>query len=631
MALDGIYINNIKQKFLPQDILEGDISEYTGPLVEAVEDWMEENIEPGAATVIDKTLAIEGAAADAKKTGDEFDDVKKTLNTVKNVVFEKNYVIDTTDAESYESAPSSAVRIAHPYAFVQGTKYTLEVQIESATFKTETNAIMADTSSVTGDSTSYLNTNLLRVNNNTSHTIATGDIYTVEFTATATDKNILIRYKFAAGTQSIKVLCYKFDSVIDGIESDISDINETIHKTTICIDATDTGSYGSAPSATIAKPHLYEFKAGKTYKATLKVNSGTFKSETQKIRLNQSAALNDSTANLLGSAIFSIDNPVIGTVYEATFVAEEGCRNLLARYKWGAGEQSVDLDVTLAEDAKQLIDNVESEIAELNAASVINCRMQMGAHRGAESYAPPNSVAAYEIAGKMGFPWAWLAQVRWSAENTLYVMHDEDVSITTNGTGNISDLTDEYIDSLLCNKIDSYDYSKFTNDDLRVPTLEKVIQICLRYGMKMCFRVEPFPSVIETERHQEIWDNFVGLIKAYGIAPDEASYSAYNPNAMRLCLQLIGDVEICPYEGNSFTAQDYVDWFAERSDFANVRKAVLMPVSALSLSEIKTLHTNNIRVYAFSNSTRPTKTQMENLAMWGADILQNPAYARIPL
>jgi len=79
MALDGLWVDGVQQKFRPEDILDGDISAYTEPLVDAIETWMDENIEPGAAAVIDKTLTIEGATADAKVVGDKLTGVKREL------------------------------------------------------------------------------------------------------------------------------------------------------------------------------------------------------------------------------------------------------------------------------------------------------------------------------------------------------------------------------------------------------------------------------------------------------------------------------------------------------------------------------------------------------------------------
>ena len=379
--------------------------------------------------------------------------------------------------------------------------------------------------------------------------------------------------------------------------------------------------------------NLYNFVAGKKYKATLKINSASFQSGTDVIRIQQSLNSGYSTSYLNGY-VFRINNSggtgiADGMLFESEFVAVEGCVNLLARYKLSAGITDVELLVTEDRYVSEDVEDMKKEIASNYDNSIVKSRMQMGAHRGAEHFAPPNCVAAYEIAGKMGFPWAWLAQIRWSSEGTLYVMHDADVSITTNGTGNIQDLTDNEINNLLCNKIASYDYSQFTDADLRVPTLEKVIQICLRYGMRMCFRIEPFPNSITTELHQTIWDNFEGLIKEYGIDNGICCYSGYNVAEMRMCRQLFGETaEMCIYIG-SVTAQEVIDWFGAAQLTGN--RSVLLPISNVNLETVKTLHRNGIKVYAFTNSTTPEKETVRQAAYWGVDIFQNPTYARVPM
>ena len=535
---------------LDEMVTDGTLLELIQPFVDdeiadAVAAWLEENITP-TTPAVDVTLLVSGAAADSKTVGDklkadvapaysasdtysvgdyrlydhtlykcntpistaeawtaahwtavnvtgEISELNDAVDSINDVVFSEELIIDALDEYSSETVPSSTITKAHPYEFIAGLKYRLKVTVVNAHFKEQTNALRADTSKATGTSTGYLEQALLRINNNqSSGFITNGSVYEAEFTATDDDNNILMRYTFSSGSSSVKIEVYQ-------------------------------------PS-----------------------------------------------------------------------------------------------------DVRKDIQLLDKNIKNVDASLTQKSRMLMGAHRGAEHFAPPNCVGAYELAGKMGFPWAWLAQVRYSADNTLYVMHDDDVSITTNGTGNMSELTDAYINTLLCNKLSNYDYSKFTEDELRVPTLEQVIQICLRYGMKMCFRIEPLPNNLDSERNQTIWTNFANLIKGYGIDPDWASYSGYNPNEMRFCLQLLGDVEICPYISEA-SAQDYVDWFDEREDFETVKKAVLMSASNVTLEGVKLLHTNGIRLYAFTNSTTPTQAQMEQLANWGVDILQNPTYAKIPI
>ena len=58
-----------------------EIQEELGEVGEYVTDWLDEHVDPvGSAVVVDDTLTIEGAAADAKKTGDEISSVKDGLN-----------------------------------------------------------------------------------------------------------------------------------------------------------------------------------------------------------------------------------------------------------------------------------------------------------------------------------------------------------------------------------------------------------------------------------------------------------------------------------------------------------------------------------------------------------------------
>lgn len=61
------------------------------------------------------------------------------------------------------------------------------------------------------------------------------------------------------------------------------------------------------------------------------------------------------------------------------------------------------------------------------------------AHRTAMNYAPENTVAGINKAADMGAKWVEM-DVRWNASNFPWLMHDADVSRTTDGTGAISSL-----------------------------------------------------------------------------------------------------------------------------------------------------------------------------------------------
>ena len=62
-----------------------DLDTYSEMVTDAVEDWMDENIHDGSAAVVDNTLSISGAAADAAVTGAEFTSVKSDLDEKANI------------------------------------------------------------------------------------------------------------------------------------------------------------------------------------------------------------------------------------------------------------------------------------------------------------------------------------------------------------------------------------------------------------------------------------------------------------------------------------------------------------------------------------------------------------------
>lgn len=59
------------------------------------------------------------------------------------------------------------------------------------------------------------------------------------------------------------------------------------------------------------------------------------------------------------------------------------------------------------------------------------------AHRGANKFAPENSIPAIDIAGKMGY-WGVELDVCSSSDGVLYLLHDPTLNRTTNGRGPIT-------------------------------------------------------------------------------------------------------------------------------------------------------------------------------------------------
>ena len=78
--MEGIFINGEKAKFHPEDILDTDASQYTEEIGESVTAYLGEHLTNPTNPPIDTSLSIAGAAADAKKTGDEISQLKSELS-----------------------------------------------------------------------------------------------------------------------------------------------------------------------------------------------------------------------------------------------------------------------------------------------------------------------------------------------------------------------------------------------------------------------------------------------------------------------------------------------------------------------------------------------------------------------
>lgn len=253
--------------------------------------------------------------------------------------------------------------------------------------------------------------------------------------------------------------------------------------------------------------------------------------------------------------------------------------------------------------------------------------MEFGAHRGAESFAPENSIPAYEIAGQQGWEWAWIAQIKYSADGTLYVMHDNTVDRTTDGTGTMSELTDEYINSLHINYCPEYVYyslNDFEEDDLRIPTLDEVVGICKSYGMKMCFRLGTLPMKISSDQ-LNLWESFKDILEKHNVSMEECSFSGL-PNQVKTAASLFGnDIEYSCFISSVAKAQEYVDWFNDPLKNTPVTgKSAIISVNVLDEEQVRLLHDNGIKVYAYVREYHfPTMNQIREYESWGVDVLQN--------
>ena len=126
------------------------------------------------------------------------------------------------------------------------------------------------------------------------------------------------------------------------------------------------------------------------------------------------------------------------------------------------------------------------------------------AHRGASSYAPENTFAAFDLAVEMEIEEIEL-DVQFTSDSHIIVIHDETLDRTSNSTGPVSERTLEEIQSL---DAGSWFDEKFSGE--KIPTLDEVFD---RYKNEFRFHIE-----IKSKEAKGLASRVYDLIRSYGLA-----------------------------------------------------------------------------------------------------------------
>lgn len=111
------------------------------------------------------------------------------------------------------------------------------------------------------------------------------------------------------------------------------------------------------------------------------------------------------------------------------------------------------------------------------------------AHRGIVSGFPENTLAAYREAILRGFS-AIEVDLRATADGHIVVMHDDTVDRTTDGCGEVSELTLAEVRAL-----DAGSYTSPEFADQKVPTFQEVLEVVRGTGTKVVLDIKPSPQL----------------------------------------------------------------------------------------------------------------------------------------
>jgi glycerophosphoryl diester phosphodiesterase len=112
-------------------------------------------------------------------------------------------------------------------------------------------------------------------------------------------------------------------------------------------------------------------------------------------------------------------------------------------------------------------------------------------HRGASTYAPENTLAAFDKALEYGSR-AIEFDVMMSADGGLFVFHDIKLSRTSNGRGKLAEASNDYIMSL---DAGSWFSKRFKGE--KIPSLADALQWCAAYKMQVNIEIKPAPGQVE--------------------------------------------------------------------------------------------------------------------------------------
>ncbi len=138
------------------------------------------------------------------------------------------------------------------------------------------------------------------------------------------------------------------------------------------------------------------------------------------------------------------------------------------------------------------------------------------AHRGYSNTAPENTLPAYILAKEKGFSFVE-CDIAFTKDGIAVLLHDATIDRTSNGSGNISELTYE--------ELLKYDFGSWKNSKYKgtkIPTFEEFITLCKELGL------HPYIEIKNDATYtQEQVKSLVDIVEKYGME-DSCSWISFN-------------------------------------------------------------------------------------------------------
>lgn len=171
-------------------------------------------------------------------------------------------------------------------------------------------------------------------------------------------------------------------------------------------------------------------------------------------------------------------------------------------------------------DQQQMKELFESKVSSaVNDTRVLDAQGKLHAvnHRGYNRVAPENTLSAYKLSKKAGFQYVE-CDVSLTADHVPVLLHDDSIDRTSNGCGNIEELTYDQVKDL---DFGSWKSAAYAGE--KIPTFEEFIRLCKNIGLHPYIELKP-----RAHYTQEDINNIVRIVNRYGMH-GKVSYISINP------------------------------------------------------------------------------------------------------
>lgn len=234
--------------------------------------------------------------------------------------------------------------------------------------------------------------------------------------------------------------------------------------------------------------------------------------------------------------------------------------------------------------------------------------LRLSAHRGAHTVAPENTLEAYQAAINLGYG-AIELDPRFSSDGEIFIMHDDTVDRTTNGTGSIAKMTSSEIKNL---EIDISNYPKYSGKVLRVPTFEEAVKVIANGNV-----------ILNVDGSKVDWSNttftskIVNILKRYGVF-EKTYFVITNKNQRDLFVSSNPTACVSWLHTNSTTIASAI------SESQNYKRSMIsIPISVANDSTLTILRNSNVyfQVYYVNNQMEFERLKSRRVPMIETDSL----------